>query len=434
MNKRTYFSCALLIFFLMVLLAQPQETILIQNGTIVPVVGRIIQNGSLLIQKGKIVQIGTNIKAPSDAKIIDAKGMYVYPGLVALMTAIGVTGYPGAGNDMNEVGVSTPQMDPYDAINPEDDCIEVTRIGGVTTVMTISGSRDVINGKSVIMNLEGDLAEDMVIKKYIAQIFNMGARRKDKYPTTLPGVNSLIRAKLDEAKLYAEKKRKSKEKRDKKKGEKKEEPFKCNLEMEALIQVIKGEVLALFMTYNEVTIRNALRIIKEYNLRGILYAKADILKFADQLAAKNIPVIWAGTMTIPKRWEPYDLNYHTAAILSAKGVQFALDHSGWGPSNRDVRNLPVPASMSVAHGLAEEEAIKAITIYPARILGVDDQVGSLELRKTANVVIWNESPIQMRARVYTVIINGKIIPMTSFQTRLRDKFEKLVRERMKKKR
>ena len=107
----------------MVLLAQPQETILIQNGTIVPVVGRIIQNGSLLIQKGKIVQIGTNIKAPSDAKIIDAKGMYVYPGLVAPLTAIGVTGYPGAGPDMDEVGVSTPQMDPYDAINPADDCI-----------------------------------------------------------------------------------------------------------------------------------------------------------------------------------------------------------------------------------------------------------------------------------------------------------------------
>jgi len=424
MNKRTYFSCALLIFFLMVLIAQPQETILIQNGTIVPVVGRIIQNGSLLIQKGKIVQIGTNIKAPSDAKIIDAKGMYVYPGLVAPLTAIGVTGYPGAGNDMDEVGVSTPQMDPYDAINPEDDCIEVTRIGGVTTVMTISGSRNVINGKSVIMNLEGDLAEDMVIKKYIAQIFNMGARRKDKYPTTLPGVNSLIRAKLDEAKLYAEKK----------KGEKKEEPFKHNLEMEALIQVIKGEALALFITYNEVTIRNALRIIKEYNLKGILYAKADILKFADQLAAEKIPVIWAGTMTIPKRWEPYDWNYHTAAILSAKGVRFALGQTSWGPNNRDVRNLPVPASMSVAHGLAEEEAIKAITIYPARILGVDDQVGSLEVRKTANVVIWSESPIQMRARVHTVIINGKIIPMTSFQTRLRDKFEKLVRERMKKKR
>ena len=425
MNKRTYFPCTLLLFFLIVIPAQPQETILIQNGIIVPVVGSIIQNGSLLIQKGKIVQIGTNIKPPSDAKVIDAKGMYVYPGLVALMTAIGVTGYPGAGNDMDEVGVSTPQMNPYDAINPEDDCIEVTRIEGVTTVMTISGSRNIINGKSVIMNLEGDLAEDMVIKQYAAQIFNMGAKRQNEYPTTLPGVNSLIRAKLDEAKLYEEKKKKSKEK---------EESFKSNLEMEALIPVIKGEVLALFMTYNEVTIRNALQIIKEYNLRGILYATADMLKFADQLAVKNIPVIWAGTMTMPKQWESYDLNYSTAAIaLSAKGVLFALTQKDWGPNNRDVRNLPITASMSVAHGLSEEEAIKALTIYPARILGVDDQIGSLEVGKTANVVIWNESPIQMRARVHTVIINGEIIPLTSFQTRLRDKFEKIVRERLKKK-
>ncbi len=419
-------------FFLIVLLALPQEeTILIRNGTIVPVVGSKIENGSLLIRSGKIVKIGRNIQAPSDAKVIDAKGMYIYPGLIAPMTAIGVTGYPGTGNDLDEVGVSTPQMDPYDAINPEDDCIEVTRIGGVTTVMTGSGSRNVINGKSVVMNLEGTLAEEMVIKRYVAQIFNMGAKRRNEYPSTLPGVVSLIRDKLNQAKRYADKKKKSMVKGDKKRDPKPEEPFNSNLEMEALIPVINREVPALFITHNDVTIRNALHLIKEYNLKGILYAKADILKFTDQLVAEKIPVIWAGTMTIPKRWEPFDLNYHTAYVLSAKGVQFALDQGRWILTSHDVRNLPIPASMSMAHGLSEEEAIKAITIYPARILGIDGQVGSLEVGKTANVVIWSDSPIQMRSRVHTVIINGKIIPLTSVQTRLRDKFEKIVRERMK---
>ncbi len=436
MSKRNCFSRIFFLFFLLVFFAYPQETILIRNGKIVPVVGDPIHKGSLLIQEGKIVKIGTEIEAPSDAKIIDAEGMAVYPGFVAVMTAVGVTGYPGAGNDMNELGVTTSQIDPYDAINPEDSTIEVTRIGGVTTVMTISGILNVINGKAVVMNLEGTLAEDMVIKKDVAHIFNMGAKgqvsfgpkRPGNYPTTLPGINALIRDKLNQAKLYDEKAIMAL-----KRGEDKEEPFKRDLGMEALVSVIRGEVPGVFVTNNEVTIRNALRIIKEYNLKGIIYASKDILKFADQVASEKIPVIWAGTTSLPQRWEPFDLNFQTAAVLSAKGVLFCFDQWGFGVNSHNVRNLPVPASLSIAHGLSEEEAIKAITIYPARILGIDDQVGSLEVGKTANVVIWKGSPIQMSSRVQKVIINGKVIPMTSVQTRLRDKFEKIVYERMKKK-
>lgn len=433
MRKKAYYLSGVLLFFLLTIFAQAQETILIKNGTIVPVVGKPIQNGSLLIQRGKIVEIGTDIKAPSGAKIIDVKGMYVYPGIVAPLTTVGVTGYPGAGSDNDEIGVSTPHMDPFDAINPEDECIEVTRIDGVTTVLTASGSRSVINGKAVIMNLEGDLAEDLVIKRYAAQIFNIGAKTQGKYPSTLMGVNSLIRDKLNQARLYAEKKKKSIEQAGEKKNEKREEPFKLDLEMEALIPVINKEVPVLFITSDEVTIRNALQIIKEYNLKGIIHARAGILKFVDQLVARKIPVIWAGTTTIPQRWEPFDLNYHTASVFAAKEVLFAFNESGRGPSSRNVRRQPVPASLSVAYGLSEEEAIKALTINPAKILGIDDQVGSLEKGKTANMIICSKSLIQLSSKIHTVIINGKVIPRASVQTRLRDKFEKIVKERIRKK-
>ena len=433
MRKKVYYLSGILLFFLLTIFAQAQETILIKNGTIVPVVGNPIQNGSLLIQKGKIVKIGTDIKAPSDAKIIDVKGMYVYPGIVAPLTTVGVTGYPGAGSDTDEIGVSTPHMDPFDAINPEDECIEVTRIDGVTTILTASGSRSVINGKAVIMNLEGDLAEDLVIKRYAAQIFNIGAKTQGKYPSTLMGVNSLIRDKLNQARFYAEKKKKSIEQAGEKKNEKREEPFKLDLEMEALIPVINKEVPVLFITSDEVTIRNALQIIKEYNLKGIIHARAGILKFVDQLVARKIPVIWAGTTTIPQRWEPFDLNYHTASVFAAKEVLFAFNESGRGPGSRNVRRQPVPASLSVAYGLSEEEAIKALTINPAKILGIDDQVGSLEKGKTANMIICSKSLIQLSSKIHTVIINGKVIPRASVQTRLRDKFEKIVKERIRKK-
>jgi hypothetical protein len=332
---------------------------------------------------------------------------------------------------MNELGVSTPQMDPYDAVNPEDDCIEVTRIGGVTTVVTVSGSLNVINGKSMAMNLAGELVDDMVIKRYTAQIFNIGAKRENEYPATLPGVTALIRDKLNHAKIYAQKKESFSKKANQHSSEEGKEFFKQDLEMEALIPVIKREVPALFITSNEVTVRNALEIIREYDLKGILYATSGLLKFVDRLSRDRIPVIWAGTTSYPRRGEPYDINFSTAAVLSSNKILFALDQLNRQLWSHNVRNLPVPASISVAHGLAEEEAIKAMTINPARIFGINDQIGSLEIGKTANLVIWTKNPIQLSSRVHTVIINGKVIPMTSIQTRLKDKFEAVVRQRQK---
>jgi len=207
------------------------------------------------------------------------------------------------------------------------------------------------------------------------------------------------------------------------------EYFMLNPEYEALIPVVRGEVPALFITDNEVTIHNAFELIKEFNLKGILYATADVYKFADRFRQEKIPLIWAGTTNIPKRWEPFDLNFHAGAVLAAKGILFAFDQLGWGPGNRNVRNLPVPAAHSVAHGLSEDEALRAMTISPAKILGVESELGSLEVGKTANLALWSGTPIQMRSRVEKMIIKGRIIPPTSIQTRLRDKFEKVVRER-----
>jgi hypothetical protein len=413
------------------------ETIFIRNARIVPVVGPTIENGCLLIENGKISRIGPSLTAPAGAETIDAQGLSVYPGLVAVMTAVGITGYPGAGDDINEIGVSTPHMDPFDALNPEDDCIDVARLGGVTTVMTAAGTRNVINGKAIVLNLEGRLAEDMVIKRDAAQIFNLGARQQGKYPVTLPGVIAFIRDKFNQTKRYLERKE-SRRKGDEAKEEilgsqmMGEGYLTASPELEALIPVIKGEIPALFMTSNEVMIRDALLLIKEFNLRGILYATGDILKFADRLKQEKIPVIWAGTARIPERWEPFDLNYRTASVLSSKGLPFVFDQLGWGLENRNVRNLPVPASISVAHGLSEEEAIMAMTIHPAKLLGVDDRLGSLEAGKMANVVLWRGSPVQLSSRVERLIINGRTIPLTSVQTRLRDKFEKIVSDRKEK--
>lgn len=430
----TFGSIGLLLFTQAALSA---DAVLIKNGTIVTVTGPLLRGGDLLIENGIIAKIGTGLPAPAGAKVIDAAGKFVYPGLVAVMTTVGVTGYPGAGNDTDEVGVSTPHMDPYDAINPEDDCIEVTRVGGVTTAQTISGSRSVLNGKSIVMHLLGDLAEDMVCKRNAGQIFNLAAREQGKYPSTIPGVVALIKDKFNQTRDYvARQKKQGKnpgEANGNDEGQGNASPFKRNLELEALAPVLSGEVPAIFITDDEVTVRKAIELIKEYKLKGAIQARDGVFKYLDTLAKAKIPLIWAGTTGLPQRWEAYDKNYHTAAALDAHGVLFAFDPGGWGPGNRNVRNLPVPATISVAHGLSEEAAIRAMTINPARILGIDDRVGSLEEGKVANVVIWTGSPIQLRSRIDTVIIKGEPVPLTSHQTRLYDKYSRLVRERIQRK-
>jgi imidazolonepropionase-like amidohydrolase len=399
--------------------ASGQDAIVIKNGKIVPVSGAPISGGSLVIEKGKITAIGTNVKIPAKARVIDASGMYVYPGMVAPMTAVGLAGYPGAGSDTNEVGLSSPFLDPYEALNPEDETIAVSRVDGVTAVLTAAGTARLINGKVIALHLDGDLPEDMILQRDVGLVFNTSARQANSYPATYEGVSRFFTDKLDKARQFADKK---------KSGESVRDP-----EMEALAAVLDGLKPVVFVAQGEVPIRIALRLIGDFKLKGILFtASNDLLKYVDEIAARKIPVIWAGTTGLPDRWKPVDLNYHLAAVLAEKKILFALSESaGQGGSN--VRRLPVPASLSVAYGLSEEEAVKAITLNPARIFGLDDRIGSLEVGKSADIVICTKPLIQASTKIKTVLIAGKEIPLTNVQTRLRDKYRRIVEDRMARK-
>ncbi len=406
----------LLALFAIPLLAQ--ETILIRHGTIVPVVGAPIAGGDLLIEKGKIAAIGSELTAPSGAVIIDASGQYVYPGMVAPLTALGLVNPPGSASDINEKGLSLPQIDPYEALNPEDDTIDVARIDGITTALTAAGTNSQINSRAVAIHLDGNLAAEMILKRDILLVFNTSARQANAYPSTLPGILQFFREKLSKAREYGEN-RKSKANRER------------DAEMEALQPVMSRKMPVLFQCGDEVSIRLALTLIREYNLRGIINtASADVLKFAALLAQKRMPLIWSGTTAIPRRWEAVDLNYHVAAVLAEKGVRFCFNESR-GQGSRGVRRLPVPAAISVAYGLGEEEALRALTIRPAEILGIDHLVGSLEKGKIADVVVCSKPLLQLSAKIRAVIIRGRLIPLTSIQTRLRDKYQAIVRERLR---
>ena len=433
MDKKISYKPVFIIGMVAVILLCPNlralDTIFIKNGKIFPITSEPIDNGCLLIQEGKITKIAQKISPPDGAIVIDAGGNHIYPGLIALMTSVGLTGYPGAGNDQNEIGISTPQMDPLDALNPEDNTIEVTRIGGVTTVHTISGLNNAFNGKSIVINLEGNIASDMLLKEYTAQIINVGASRENSYPTTISGTVTLIKEKLNKALVYSRKSEQT-NKIDQSDSSNPDLSSIRDLEMEALAPIVKGEIPAVFITQNEVTLRNALKLIKEYKLKGIIQANRGIDKYCDLISKEKIPILWAGTTTVPERWESYDLYYSTASFLEKNDILFAFVSSGFGSGSHNVRNLSVPASLSIAHGLSEETALKALTIYPAKIMGIDHMVGSLNEGKIANLVIWSGSPIQMSSKILEVIIKGKRIPLESFQTHLRDKYQKIVQERI----
>jgi len=164
-------------------------------------------------------------------------------------------------------------------------------------------------------------------------------------------------------------------------------------------------------------------------LKGILLSgSTDILKYADRIAAGNIPVIWAGTTDLPARWKPVDDNYRAAAALADKKILLAFSESAYqGSSN--VRQQPVPASLSVAYGLPEEEAVKALTLNPARMFGLDDRIGSLDVGKSADIVVCTKPLIQASSKIKAVLVSGRVIPMENMQTKLRDKYRAIIRER-----
>lgn len=391
------------------------STLLIKNGKVVTVSGAVLENHSILIKDGFIKKIAPQINMPADCKVVDAENNYIYPGLIAPLASVGVTGYPGAGSDQNETGLFTPQIDPADAINPDDNTINVTRIAGVTTVHTVAGTRNLVNGKSVVMNLEGSLATDLIFKNNVAQIFNPGVKSKKRFPTTAAGAVTFIREKLRKATEYVKKKKSG------------------NHQMDALADVIKRKVKAFFVANKEVSVRNSIRLIKDFNLDGVIVSRSGIERHLDDLKKNNIPVIWSGTMSVPRRWQEFDHYYRMAALMEKKGITFAFTASGFGSGSYNARNIPVPAAKSVAHGLSEKTALEAMTINSAEILGIEKSHGSIDVGKTANLVIWTGNPLQMRSRVKTVIINGRVIPMTSIQTELRDKFTKILKERKKRK-
>jgi imidazolonepropionase-like amidohydrolase len=423
---------ALAILCISTILAQSKTepaTYAIRNARIVTVTGAVIERGSVLIKDGKIAAVGANIAIPKEARSIDATGLSVYPGMIDSNTILGLTevGQVNATVDTTELGDFKANMKALTAVNPGSELIPVARMNGVTTALTCPRG-GVISGQCALINLDGWTPQEMKLKAPAAmqmtypvagfggrgggfgQVFGPpGEQQRQQRDRQIEA----WRKNLEDAQAYAKAK-------DASVADKTIPARTIDLNLEAMIPVVKGEVPVIVAASREREIKGAIEIADKYKLKLIISGGEDSLKVAKTLKEKNIPVILGPVLDLPDNEDDaYDIVYARASELQKAGVRFAF--STGDASN--VRLLPYHAGTAAAYGLPKEEALKGVTIYPAQILGVDKLVGSIEVGKIANLVVTDGDILEFRTKIKNMFINGKPVDLSNKHTRLYEKFK-----------
>ncbi len=409
----------------------PQGTYAIRNARIVTVTNGVIEKGTVLLKDGKIAAVGATVTVPKDAKVIDATGLSVYPGLIDSATILGLSevgqGAPGT-VDTTEMGEFNPNMKALSALYPHSELIPVARMNGVTTALTCPRG-GIISGQCAMINLDGWTQHEMKLAAPVAMQMNypvpgFGGGRGGGFGAIFgqPGEAQrqardrqveALRKKLDDAIAY----RKAKEATA---ADPTLPARTVDLGLEALLPVLKGDVPVIINASGEKEIKGAIELAEKYKLRLIIGGGDDALKVAKELKEKNIPVILDGILSLPSGEDsPYDEPFARPGQLHQAGVKFAFS-TGEGTN---VRLLPYHAGTAAAFGLPKEEALKGVTIYPAQIFGVDKLVGSIEAGKLGNLVITDGDILEHRTRVKQMFIAGRPVDMSNKHTRLYEKFK-----------
>lgn len=381
--------------------------IFIKNGTINTITNGIIHE-DILVQNGKIIEIGKNIVAPLDAEIIDANGKFIFPGFIDAHTHLGLwedgMGFEGAdGNE--ETDPITPQLNPIDGINPMDNTFKEAVQGGITSVCTTPGSANVMGGQCIAIKTYGRRIDNMVIKNPVASKIAFGENpkscygRDEKTPQTRMAIASLLRENLKKAEEYLEEIELYMEHEDHDKPE-------YDISMESLLPVLKGEIPFKVHAHRADDIFTAIRIAKEFDIKLTLDHCTEGHLITEELVEEGYPVVVGPSLSERSKIELRNLTFDTAGILSNAGVNVSLmtDHPVI-----PVQYLPICAGIAVKHGMQKDKAFESITINPAKTLGIEDKVGSIEVGKDADIVIWDSCPLEIQSSVLFTIINGKIV-------------------------
>jgi len=405
----------------------------LRGGKLLTISHGVIENGVVVLENGKIAAVGgAGTAIPKNARVIDCTGMTIYPGLIDSSTQLGLTEISAVDmtNDLVETSDEImPHMHVSDAFHAESELIPVTRMNGITNAVVVPASRDTLPGQMAFIKLDGRDKDDMLLIRDISMPLNFTGRQRrnesfntSRYPSTRMGMAAQLRQAFIDAQDYAQKwddynKKGADNSKDKKDAG---SPPKRDFRLEALIPYLQGKKPVVLTASEPSDIKTAMRLAKEFNLKVILGGIAHAQMMVDEIAASHLPVIVGSIYDIPDTNERYDIEYSWPAELVKHGVKIAFASY----DSHNVRNLPYAAGYAVAYGLPYEEAMKALTINPAEIWGVSDQLGSLDVGKTANVVVANGDPLDPRTDVKRVFIAGRDIPMVSRQTELRDEYSK----------
>jgi imidazolonepropionase-like amidohydrolase len=377
------------------------------GGTILPVTSKKIEDGVILIENGKIKSLGKKITVPKGAEIIPAKGKFVLPGLIDAHTHLGISevGIRQEGEDNNEYPEPiNPQLRAIDGINPQDKGFEYARCGGVTTVTVAPGSANPIGGVVTAIKTSGKVVDDMVVKERVGIKAAFGENPKrvgheqKRTPWTRMSTAALLRSGLVRAQNYM--------KNIEWASKKKEKMPDRDLASESLIPVLKKELPLRVHAHRADDIATAVRVAREFDIDIVIEHGTEAHKIADWLGSMNIPIVTGPALGTPSKIETQSLTFKALKILKDAGILFAImtDHPVVG-----IHHLLLCAIMGIREGLDEQSAIEAVTINPAKILGLADRLGSIEAGKDADIIIFSGNPFDVRSRVEKTLINGEIV-------------------------
>jgi len=436
MKTRTQILLTLVVAALLAApLAAAAQAVAIKGATIYTLAGAPIENGTLVIRAGKIAAVGgPETPVPANATVIDAKGLRVYPGLFDAVSRLGLTeiGAVSATVDTNELGRYNPHLVAASAVHPASEHIPVARANGITHAVSAPGSGGggffggfggaVFPGQGSLINLSGWTVEEMLIQSSVGLMLNWPSiqTRTFDFATFEFREKPFTEAKKEYEERVAELEEWLGAAQHYAQAAEKGSPrnFDRELKLEALAKALRGELPVIVMANQARDIKNALEFLEKYKLKIILAGGREAWKVKELLKEKNIPVILSPTQALPgEEDQPYDKPFTAPGELAQAGVKIAFATF----NSSDSRTLPYEAANAVPFGLPYEEALKAITLYPAQILGVDNELGTLEVGKRANLFITDGDPLDFKAQVLRLFINGV---ETSTDNKHRQLFEK----------
>ncbi|HOY26887.1 MAG: amidohydrolase [Thermotogaceae bacterium] len=380
-------------------------SILLKNGTIYPITSKPFA-GDILVSKGKIESIGVDLKCEG-AEVIDASGKYIFPGFIDAHSHIGlfeegVGGYYQDGNEMTDP--LTPDVSVVDAFSPQDAAIKRALSGGVTTVMVVPGSANPIGGQGAIFKFKNTMiVDDMVVRAPAGLKMATGENPKRVYgegfkktPGTRLGTAAVIRGYFQKVQGYMEKK--AIVARDGKSF------TEIDPKLEIGEKVLRKEIPARIHAHRLDDILTAVRLSKEFDFKLVIEHATEGYKIVDYLKENNVPVVIGPIFGFRTKLELKDMTYDSPRIMNEKGVlaAFMCDHPVI-----PLESTNIQLGVALRYGSKEEDLLKMVTINPAKILEIDDRVGSLEVGKDADIAVWSGHPFQFSSRVEMVFIEGE---------------------------